>query len=270
MNNSEAKGLTYRQWGVGDPRCVFLLVHGLGAHAGRWEAMADFFRGKGISSYAVELRSPGLSGKDSAREDRLDSFRSKISALYEIAVKNNPPKKIFLIGESLGAVTSFLVCADYPRLFSGLICISPAFVPKNKLTFFDYFRILFPLFFSPEKQFVLPFDSSMCTRDPAYRSMMDKDTREYRSISSRFAFEIFLIQARAMFARKKMMTPALFLVPEEDRIIDPQGTRQAFDGLAVEDKTLVSFPGMYHSLSIELGKEAVFEEILKWAEKRLL
>lgn len=269
MDNSEAKGLTYRRWGVGDPRCVFLLVHGLGAHAGRWEATADFFLKKGISSYAVELRSPGIPDKAGAKEDRFESFCGKIRALYDIAAKDNPAKKIFLAGESLGAIVSFLICIGYPGLFSGLICISPAFVPKRKITFSEYIRILTPLFYNPEKQFALPFDSSMCTRDLAYRNMIDRDAREYRSISTRFAFEIFLIQARAMAQKKKMATPTLFLVPEDDKIVDPRGARDVFARLVVKDKTLKSFPGMYHSLSIELGKEAVFEEMLKWVEKRL-
>lgn len=270
MDNSHAKELTYKHWGVSDPRCIFLLVHGLGAHAGRWEAMAGFFLNKGVASYAVELRSRDVSGKSGPEEDRLDSFLDKIRALYGIIAKDNPSKKIFLIGESFGAIISFLICADHPNLFRGLVCISPAFVPKHKMTFLEFIRMLAPLLYNPEKEIALPFDSSMCTRDSVYRNMMDKDTREYRSISSRFIFEIFLIQARAMARKKKMMTPALFLVPEEDRIVDPQGTRQVFDSLAVKKKRLVSFPGMYHSLSIELGKEAVFEEISKWTEERLL
>ncbi len=269
MNKSYGEGVGYRQWSAPEPREVFLLVHGLGAHAGRWEAMAEFFLKRGISSYAVELRSPGLPGKASAKEDRFGSFCSKIHVLYDIAAKDNPAKKIFLIGESLGAIVSFLVCAGSPGLFSGLICISPAFVPGQKITFPKYVRMLGPLFYNPEKQFTLPFDSSMCTRDPAYRNMMDKDAREYRSISSRFAFEIFLIQARAMAAKKKMMTPTLFLVPEEDRIIDPQRTRIVFESLVVEDKKLISFPGMYHSLSVELDREKVFKDILKWIGDRI-
>jgi alpha-beta hydrolase superfamily lysophospholipase len=66
-----------------------------------------------------------------------------------------------------------------------------------------------------------------------------------------------------------MVTPALFLVAGGDRIVDSAASEKVFRGLASRDKTLIDFPGMYHSLSIEMGKEQVFEEILRWAGKRL-
>ena len=53
MVNAVNESIQYRQWGLSDPKCVFLLVHGLGAHAGRWEAFGDFFIKKNISSYAI-------------------------------------------------------------------------------------------------------------------------------------------------------------------------------------------------------------------------
>ena len=63
--------------------------------------------------------------------------------------------------------------------------------------------------------------------------------------------------------------PVLFLVAAEDKMIDHRATRAIFNGLADKDKTLVEFPGMYHALSIDIGKEAVFQNILNWIEKKL-
>jgi len=267
MGNGYSGEAGYRQWRSPEPRCVFLLVHGLGAHSGRWEAMADFFLKKGISSYAAELRSFDSTGKADRRADDFAIYRDKILRVYDIAAKDNPAKKIFLIGESMGALISFLLCVDRPGLFSGLVCISPAFATRNKVSVPDCIRMLAPLLYNPGKLFPLPFDSSMCTRDIDYKNKMDQDSREYRTASSKLIFEILLAQARAK-AVKKMPTPVLFLIAGEDKIVDPGSARALFKGLAARDKMLVEFPGMYHALSIELGKEAVFEEILKWAEIR--
>ena len=261
MKTTEKGDGGYRQWRLPEPKYVFLLVHGLGAHSGRWEAMADFFLKKGISSYAVEL-------KDGSREN-FGSYYGKILRLYGIIAKENPSKKIFLAGESMGALISFLLCAARPGAFSGLICISPAFAARERIAFPDGIRMLAALFYNPGKQFTLPFDSSMCTRDIDYINKMDQDPREYRSVPLRQIFEILLAQVYARAVKKKMMTPALFLIAGEDKIVDPAVSAAVFKGLAVKDKTLVEFPGMYHALSIELGKEAVFEEILKWAERRI-
>jgi alpha-beta hydrolase superfamily lysophospholipase len=97
---------------------------------------------------------------------------------------------------------------------------------------------------------------------------LDHDAREYHSASSKFILEILLAQARARKLRKDIVTPILFLVAGEDRIVDPSATKKAFNGLKAGDKTLVEFPGMYHALSIELGRDSVFEELLRWTEKK--
>ena len=246
----------YKKWGPFVPKAVFLLVHGLGTHPGRWEAISDFFANRGIASYPVELGD-------------LSQSYNKILALRDLIVKENPSKKIFLVGESMGALISFLLVADSPGLFNGLICISPAFANRYKPGLSDSLKMLSALFFYPKKEFKLPFNSSMCTHDPEYRKKLDKDPREYRSISVRQVFAILLDQFRAKMVKNKIAVPVLFLLAGEDKLVDPEASRSIFNNLAVRDKTLIEFPGMYHSLSIEIGKEAVFEEILKWTEKRI-
>lgn len=257
-----------RQWTSPAPGGVFLLVHGLGAHNERWEAMAGFFLKKDITSYAVELGDIDRPDSASYRPDHFQGYYNRILGVYDIAVKENPGKKIFLVGESMGALISFLLAAAKPGLFSGLVCISPAFVNRYKPNIFDSIRMAAPLLYNPKKQFKLPFDSSLCTRDIYYRNKLDEDAHEYRQASSKLIFEILSAQARARHV-KKMTTPVLFLLAGEDRIVDPEPARAVFKGLVSGDKELIEFPGMYHSLTIDLGKESVFSRIWRWVEKRI-
>ena len=256
MLNDANETVDYKKWGPSVPRGVLLLVHGLGAHAGRWEAMGSFFANKGIASYAVEFRD-------------LNQPYNKIIDLYNLIVQENPSKNIFLVGESMGSIISLLLLSDSPGLFSGLVCISPAFVSRYRPGLSDSLKILAAIFFNPEKKFNLPFNSSMCTRDVEYIKRLDKDPREYRSISAKRILDILLAQARAKHVKNKIAEPVLFLLAGDDKLVDPQAARQIFNSLTVKDKTLIEFPGMYHSLSIETGKETVFEEISKWVEKRI-
>jgi len=248
-----------RNWRVPDPKCIFILVHGLGTHSGRWEAMAGFFLKKNISSYAVDL--PEL--------NRIHSYYSEILRIREIAAGDNPGKKIFLVGESLGGLASFLFAAEHPGLFAGLVCISPAFASRKALKFSDAIKMLAPVIYNPAKKVDLHFDSSMCTRDTDYRKKLDSDPREYRSVRARLIMDILIAQARTKEAIKKMNAPVLFLVSGEDRIVDPAASEKVFEGLSAKDKTFRIFSDMYHALSIDLGKEAVFEELFNWTEKQL-
>jgi len=249
----------YRVWRTSAPRGIFILVHGLGAHSERWAAMADFFLGRNISSYALDL--PNLNS--------VSNFYGEILRVREIAAKDNPCKSLFLVGESLGALASFLFIAEHPELFSGLICISPAFASRKKIGFLEGVKMIAPVLYDPARKVKLPFDSSMCTRDTDYREKMDNDPLEYRSISSALVLGILVAQARARSVLKKIKLGVLFLLSGEDRVVDTGVSKKIFDDLPAKDKTLREFPGMYHALSIESGKEAVFEELSKWVEERL-
>ena len=45
--------------------------------------------------------------------------------------------------------------------------------------------------------------------------------------------------------------------------------RRLFAKLSIADKTIVEYPEMLHALSIELGREEVFRDILDWAGPRI-
>lgn len=44
MKTVEGSDVLYQYWPAGQAKAALLLVHGMGAHTGRWEALADFFR----------------------------------------------------------------------------------------------------------------------------------------------------------------------------------------------------------------------------------
>ena len=244
-----------------------MLVHGLGAHGGRWEALADFFLKKGVSSYAIELTNPA--DRAAGASSHFKKYRDSILRLHEIAAANHPGKKVFLVGESMGALITFLLAAERPQLFSGLVCISPAFATRVKLALPEYLMISACVMTNRNKQFKLPFDSSMCTRDAHIKHKMDTDPLEYRHASAKLLVELMIAQVRARMAARKVTMPTLFLLAGDDRIADSHTAAQVFGAVPAADKALVEFPGMYHSLSVELGRETVFEEMLNWVEKRI-
>ncbi len=247
----------YRQWNVPHgPGAVLLLVHGLGAHSGRWDAMGNFFADNRIASYAVECPDSGNMSVEIGR------LRVHIDEIH-------PGNKVFLVGESLGALVSFLIAYKRPGLFDGLVCMSPAFKSKLKLSFFEYLNIFTSLIYNPGKQFHLPFDLSMCTRDTDFINRMENDSHEHRWVSASTLVKILIAQTYSISSIRKIRIPTLFLVPGSDILMDSKTSISVFDRLVAKDKTLIEYPKMYHALSIDTDKEKVFKDILGWIEKRV-
>ncbi len=262
-------GISYRNWQASEPQAVFLLVHGLGAHSGRWDALAKYFFEHNISSYALELRGFGSTSSLKGHIDSFETYFKDILILRLIIENDNPGKKVFLIGESFGGLLSFLLIQKESAIFSGVILLAPAFSIKMQVSLWDYLRVAFHLFINSKKQFKVRISAAMCTRDIAYQQQLDSDPLEIRQVSAKFMANYFLAESQARKVPAKLNIPALFLVAGEDKIVNPQETKRIFRWLDAQDKELKKYPEMYHALSIELGKEQVFADILDWIKNRL-
>ena len=263
-------GILYRKWIAEGSKACVILVHGLGSHSARWESLGDFLEWNGISSYAIELEGFGETKGPRGHVDSMKVYLDSVRALRGIIEKENPGNNVFLLGESMGGLIAWALSVGYPHLFRGLIAISPAFTSRLKFSLLDYLRIALLLIVNPKKKIDMPFNSRMCTRDGMIRRILDADDREYRVASAKLLYNLGVAQLKcALSLKKRLKIPALFLSAGKDFLVDPNATSRVYKQLTCPDKKLIKYPKMFHALSIDLGKEKVFSDILKWLEKRL-
>lgn len=261
--------ILYSEWKLHDPKAALLLVHGLGAHSGRWDFLAEFFLKYNFSSYGIELKGFGKTKGLKGHVDSLDTYLRDILTLRNIITQENPNKKIFIIGESMGALLAFLIAGGEKRFFDGIICISPAFKSRLRFSVIECIKILLSFICCPKKQLSIKFTSAMCTRDKEYQKVMDSESREHRLATLGLLLNLARAQLKAKKLKDKIKVPLLFLLAGEDKLVDPRPVKRLFDSLKLEDKTIFIYPEMYHALSIDIGREKVFRDILKWAEERV-
>ena len=266
MKRSE--GILYRDWRLSEPGAVLLMVHGLG-HSGRWEFLAEFFFKKNISSYAIELKGFGETQGLKGHVDSLDTYLDDIEILRNIITRENPGKKIFLLGESMGGLIVFLMASKRPGLFDGVACISPAIKSKIRFSVFGYIDIFLNYLMRPEKQYKVKLDSSMCTRDIEYKKIMDSNPSEHRLVTSNLLANLARAQVEICRLKDSITVPLLFLVSGNDILVDADRTKRFFNCLGAKDKKIIIYPEMYHALSIDIGREKVFGDILNWMEGKI-
>ncbi|MBN1526257.1 MAG: alpha/beta fold hydrolase [Candidatus Omnitrophica bacterium] len=268
MKQDAKTGIMYREWVSSSPKTVLLLVHGLGGHSLRWQSLSEFFQRNGVASYAIELRGFGETKGPAGHVDSFSVYIEDILRLRHIIDEEHPGARVYVAGESVGALLVFLVALSRPGLFSGLVCLSPALADTMRFSILDYLKIFIPLLYDPKKIFHLPFSSRMATRDTAYQEKLDEDKRERRFASSKFLFEVVVARWLISSERKKLAVPALFLVAGSDLISNPAASRKLFNGLKVADKKFMLYPEMHHALSIDVGREKVFEDMHEWIRDR--
>jgi alpha-beta hydrolase superfamily lysophospholipase len=97
---------------------------------------------------------------------------------------------------------------------------------------------------------------------------MEANPDELRLASLKLLMNIMGEQRKAKRLAKGLTVPTLVQVAGQDQLVDARAERKMFEKLNVQDKTLLDYPEMFHALSIELGRERVFQDILDWLEKR--
>ena len=258
----------YRKWAAASPKAAVLFVHGLGGHSGRWECLADYLAQKDITCYAIELKGFGETKGLKGHIDSFGIYFDDINALRAMIKRDHPGGKVFLLGESLGGVLAFLMTAADSGAFDGLICVSPAFKSRLKFSFFKYAQICFASLFNPRRQFAVPFNPRMCTRDADYQKVMAEDAREHQVATARLLVNILAAQIRARFLQGRHTIPVLFLLAGDDVMVDSTVSLKIYQTLKVKDKAVIQYPEMSHALSIDLGREKVFADIAAWLQKR--
>jgi alpha-beta hydrolase superfamily lysophospholipase len=238
----------------------------MGAHTARWNFMADIFRQHKYSSYALELKGYGATpDRPRGHIDSFDLYYRDILALKNIITSENPGKKVFILGESLGGLITFKVANH----FDGQILISPAFANGMKFSISSYLTLVANILVNPKKTLIVPFTSAMCTRDLDYQQVMNNNPDESREASIKMLLNTLFAQMQAKKVAKELKTPSLFLISGKDYLIDERVGRKLFQTLPLKDKTLIEYPEMLHALSIDLGREKVATDVIDWTQKRL-
>ena len=264
MQKIETPDILYYKWAVQNPDAVFLLVHGMGAHSGRWGFLADWFLKQNISSYSLELKGFGEAPGVRGHIDSLSIYYRDILKLADKIREENPGKKVMLLAESMGGLIAFMTAALYPGSFDGLIAISPAFANGMKISPLTMLDMVTAMLYNQKKQFKMPFNAQMCTVDGEYRKVMDADPREHRFATSRLLWEILVAQLKSGFVKDKIKIPVLFLFAGKDYLVNTGPGIKMFKSLKTDRKKMIEYPEMQHALSIEKDRDKVFSDILEW------
>ncbi|MDD5538486.1 MAG: lysophospholipase [Candidatus Omnitrophica bacterium] len=269
-NEDKVTRVIYRLWACPSPDAVFLLVHGLGAYGGRWERLASYFLQNSISSYAIDLRGFGETPDAKGHVDSFNLYFKDILALCDIIKSESGGKPIFLVGESMGGLVSFLLAERQPDAFAGLVCLSPAFKSRLKFGWWAHVRILFFWLIHVKRPVDVPFTYAMCMRDNEYIKQMEHDSREHRYATPQLLLHIFFAGLRARFFPGALKIPVLFLAAGvHDVFVDPAAVKKVYGLLQARDKEFIEYPEMFHALSMDLGREQVFQDILRWVRVRM-
>lgn len=258
-----ATKLPARTWGT--PKdCVAgaVLVHGLGAHSGWFEALGRRLKVRRI--FALAYDQVGFGKRRQEKFCSKEQWFNDLSTAFAHARQMVGDKPIFIMGNSMGAAVSLKVVADGNIAPSGLIMFSPGF-DGHPSTFRTTYRVsaLLRACLKPDSDIDLPYTPDMVTRTEAVRAWLTNDPDRRFTPSGRML--IGVLKLSFDIAKVKAINcPALMLTAGIDNIVDGKVSSRIFERLSAPRKDKRVFDEAWHDLMFDPVIEELSDQVADW------
>jgi alpha-beta hydrolase superfamily lysophospholipase len=259
-----------RLWiGDQDPVGVVVVVHGLGDHGGRYEALAQSIVENDWAVFVFDLPGHGQSPGDRGRVDSFDGLLADIAHARRTVGDRLPNLPQVLLGHSMGgtlAINYVLRRRETNPQFdqlAGLILCAPMLLPPSPPPRPHIFAAWLTGRLLPWIRISRPVDVETLTGDPEQAAAIRDDSLIHSQITIYLATQLLSQGRWALDHARDIDVPTLIMHGEDDELID----KSACEHLPIRmgsSATLVRWPEMRHDLFHDTHKGHVFDRIAEW------
>ena len=228
-----------------------LLLHGFGDTPQTLGLLSHYLFERGF-----DVRAPLLPGHGTSVTSFMQSRRKDwlACARQELASLQATHERVSVAGLSMGGAIAAVLAAENSQLCA-LVLIAP------------YLDIsLFQQFASASHWIWGPIAGVRKSSSP--RSILNPEERAknlgYGVYTGRLLYELWRLATQGRRALGKITVPTLLLQSKADPRIAPVVAERALDALAAREKKLEWIEGGGHIITVDYGREKVFEEVASW------
>jgi lysophospholipase len=270
VRSADGLMLRGRWWRRPAPRGVVVVVHGFGEHGGGYRRVAEMLGSRlETDVVAVDLRGHGTSPGRRGVVGNYDDLSSDLESVVNWAARQMAELPRFVLAHSNGGQVALRVALRGRCSFDGLIVSNPVIrvampIPAPKLAFARLLRKVAPWITLQGE-----LNAERLTRDPEIQHEHRTDPLRHNRIGPPLFFGMVEGGEMLLARASEIRMPILMLLGGQDPVIDPATSRDFFDRLGSDDKTLHFYPKMLHEPLNELGREQVYDDVVRWLAPRL-
>lgn len=246
-------------------RGVVVLVHGLGEHAGRYDALAQQLNDWGFAVRGYDQWGHGESGgvpgglpSDNRLLDDLADIVDSTRARHAARVP------LILLGHSMGGLVAARFVSLNLRPVDGLVLSSPAF--QADLSTLQKWMLAVLPHVTPNLRVPSGVEPRWLSHDPQAIAAYRADPLVHDRISARLAHFIATAAPQTLALAGQWRVPTLLLYAGQDHVVNPQGSRQFAATAPKQMVTTRCFEGMYHEIFNESDAVAVRATLQAWLD----
>ncbi len=257
----------------GAARGTVLVVHGLGEHIGRYDALALRLNAAGWHVTGFDQRGHGQTEGARGAIERWDTLLQDLSRVID-ALRKERDGTLILLGHSMGGLTAARFVAEglqaspaaWHRAVDGLVLSSPALDTGMSAAQRALLALLGPL--APGLAVSNGLKPEWISRDPAVVAAYIADPLVHDRITPRLARYIVDGGAATLPFAPRWIVPTLLLWAGSDRCVAPAGSKAFADAAPPGIVQSACFELLYHEIFNEPERDKVFAALEAWLARR--
>jgi len=253
-----------------DPKAVIIIVHGIAEHIGRYEHVAQVFVDAGFAVYGYDHRTHGKSaGEPRTYFTSFDVPVADLTQFVELVQKENPNKKVFMYGHSMGSLISNLYALKHQDKLAGWISsgsplAADTSVPAPVLMILTALSKVFPTLrlvkipptdLTHDVNIVNAYITDpLVDAQPTRLGMASGIIGNGKSVISQLG---------------NLRLPILLLHGGEDKVCPPAASPLIYEKAGSKDKTLKVYEGLYHEIHNETQFGRIMSDVIEWILGRI-
>lgn len=254
---------------AGEARGTLLVVHGLGEHVGRYDALALRLNAAGWRVSGFDHRGHGQSDGARGAIARRDSMLQDLARVID-ALRNEVGGKLVLLGHSMGGLIAARFVAEglqarpaaWHREVDALVLSSPALDTGMSASQRALLAVLGPL--APWLAVSNGLQPEWISRDAGVVAAYRADPLVHDRITPRLARFIVDGGAATLALAQRWSLATLLLWAGSDRCVAPAGARAFADAAPRGVVRAQCFEPLYHEIFNEPERDEVFAVLEAW------
>jgi alpha-beta hydrolase superfamily lysophospholipase len=261
------RNIFYRRYIADSEKAVIVIAHGLGEHSGRYVNVVKQIVPKGITVFAPDFRGHGKSDGQRGHVLSFGEYLEDLDSMIETASKEiKTGMKCFLLGHSMGGLIAINYAISRQGTIDGLILSSPSLgvavkVPAIKAALGKVMSSLWPgLSLNNE------LDASKISHDDKVVAAYKNDPLVHDRVSARWFTEFLSAMEKVNRDAQEIKIPVLMQIAGDDHLVNAEASKSFFERLAVKDKTIHVYDGLYHEIynEREEARKPVLNDLEVW------
>jgi len=254
---------------AGAERADVVVVHGLGEHVGRHEALATRLVRAGYAVHGYDQRGHGYAPGPRCQVDRFERLIEDLGDFVVRLRELQGRRPLVLFGQSLGGVVALRALQTGAVAADALVLSSP--VLRDGIELPAWVRGAFMRLAEVWPGVpTVPIDATALSRDPEVVTAYRQDPAVFHGpIKGRIASELVRHGQRALAEADRIGVPLLIVHGKDDRLAQPGASGELQRALHGRDATLRLYDDGPHELFHDPLRGGVTADLLAWLDERL-